>query len=444
MNTSSGFHGLNIAPDILAALDRLGFSAPTPIQVQSIPITLAGHDLMGIAQTGTGKTLAFGVPLLQAALQGREGLVVLPTRELAIQVYDELHKIGGALGVRQALLIGGEGIGKQHAALRRGPQIVIGTPGRIVDHMQQKTLGLGGTAILVLDEADRMLDMGFMPSIRQIIGATPKSRQTLLFSATLPDEIVKIASGHMRTPTRVEVKAQGTTADNVTQELFVVHRGDRIRLLEKVLLQYQGSVLVFSRTKHGAKRLAGLVRGLGHTAAELHGNRSLAQRKDALEGFRHGTYRVLVATDIAARGIDVRGIELVINYDLPTMAEDYVHRIGRTGRAGGVGHAISFAAPDQHGEVRGIERLIKTTIPTSRLPEFLPAREIMVVQEARRAPERRSGGGPGNRSRSRSPRGSNRPSSGGGSRGPSRQGGGGGRRRPQGGGGGRSFGRPRN
>lgn len=373
MSTPSGFKSLGIAPSILTALDKLKFITPTPIQEQSIPPALAGEDVIGIAQTGTGKTLAFGIPLLQHALQGRDCLIVLPTRELAIQVAEELDKIGRALGVRSAVLIGGESMGRQLAALRRGPQIVIGTPGRIADHLQQKTLTVSNVSALVLDEADRMLDMGFLPQINAILKTVPENRQTLLFSATLPDPIVKIATSYMQTPTRVEVATQGTASESITQELFFVHRNDRLSLLHKLAAEYRGAILVFTRTKHGAKKLALQMRRLGYTGAELHGNRSLAQRKDALEGFRSGKYRVLVATDIAARGIDVRGIELVVNYDLPTVAEDYVHRIGRTGRAEAIGHAISFAAPDQRGEVRGIERILRMPIPTSPLPAGLPS-----------------------------------------------------------------------
>lgn len=373
MNTKqNGFHGLGIAPAILTALDAMKYTTPTPIQLQSLPATIAGEDLIGIAQTGTGKTLAFGIPLLQMAIQGNHSLIVLPTRELALQVAEELDKIGRALRIRSAVLIGGESMTRQLAALRREPMIVIGTPGRIADHLEQKTLKLGTVKGLVLDEADRMLDMGFLPQINRILKEVPDKRQTMLFSATLPDAIVKIASGYMKDPTRVEIAQQGTTTDRVTQELFIVNRMHRLALLTKLAGEYKGAVLVFTRTKHGAKKLAMQLRRLGLSSAEIHGNRSLAQRKDALEGFRNGRYRVLVATDIAARGIDVRGIELVVNFDLPTVAEDYVHRIGRTGRAEAVGHAVSFAAPDQRYEVRDIERVIRMNIPTSMMPNDLP------------------------------------------------------------------------
>lgn len=371
MNESS-FYGLGIAPNILAILDKNDFKVPTPIQSQSIPQLIEGKDLIGIAQTGTGKTLAFGIPMLQAALAGKKGLIVLPTRELAIQVQEAFAKIGLPLGIRTALIIGGDPMGRQVQAIRRGPMIIIGTPGRIIDHLEQKTFTLASAEMLVLDEADRMLDMGFAPQLKRILLSVPKERQTMLFSATMPDDIVAIARTHMKTPTRVEIAPQGTAATRVTQELFFVHKMDKHRLLEKLLQEYRGSVLVFSRTKHGAKKIATGIRSLGHSVTELHSNRSPSQRRESMEGFRNAKYRVLVATDIAARGIDVKGIELVLNYDLPDNAEDYVHRIGRTGRAGGVGHAISFATPEQRGDVRGIERLIRAALPLSKLPTDLP------------------------------------------------------------------------
>ena len=374
----SGFYGLGIAPNILTVLDKLGLTTPTPIQERSIPQAIDGKDLIGIAQTGTGKTLAFGIPMIQAALGGKQGLVVLPTRELAFQVYEVLQKIGGYLHLRAATVIGGESIRRQISALQRNPQIVIGTPGRIIDHIEQKTIQLRSVAVLVLDEADRMLDMGFAPQLKRILQAVPRERQTMLFCATMPQDIMAIARSHMKFPTRVEIAPPGTLAAAVTHELFFLERGDKPRLLEKILEEYRGAVLVFSRTKHGARKITVGIRALGHTSAELHSNRSPGQRKDALEGFRNGKYRILVATDIAARGIDVKGIELVVNYDLPQGPEDYVHRIGRTGRMGGVGHAISFATPDQKNDVRGIERAIRSTLPLSNLPELPPARHVSI------------------------------------------------------------------
>jgi ATP-dependent RNA helicase RhlE len=330
--------------------------------------------------------------MIQAALSGKNGLVVLPTRELAYQVSDEFRKIGGKLGIKTALLIGGEPAGRQIQALRRSPQIVIGTPGRILDHLTQKTLSLKTVGTLVLDEADRMLDMGFAPQLSRILAEVPHNRQTMLFSATMPQEIVAIAKSHMRLPLRVEIAPPGTMAEKVTQEVFFVQRADKPRLLEKILFEYHGPVLVFSRTKFGAKRITVNIRSMGHTVAELHSNRSLTQRREALDGFRNGKYRILVATDIAARGIDVRGIELVLNFDLPDNRDDYVHRIGRTGRAGNIGHAITFATPQERNDIRGIERLIRTTIPPSKLPELPPARKTDRVEEDEPKPFRRGRG----------------------------------------------------
>ncbi len=394
MAQPSGFYNLGIAPNVLGVLGTLHFNIPTPIQERSIPPAIEGKDLIGIAQTGTGKTLAFGIPMIQAALRGRQGLVVLPTRELAFQVHEVLRKIGAPLGVRTAVVIGGESVFRQVQALRRNPQIVIGTPGRIIDHMEQKALSLGSIGVLVLDEADRMLDMGFAPQLKRILQAVPRERQTLLFSATMPENIVSIARAHMKFPTRIEIAPSGTAAENVTHELFFVQKSDKPRLLEKILGEYRGSVLVFLRTKFGVKRVVRGIRALGYTSAELHSNRSLPQRKEALEGFRNGRYRVLFATDIAARGIDVKGIELVLNYDLPQSPEDYVHRIGRTGRMGGVGHAISFATPDQKSDVRSIERLIRATLPLSKLPELPPARVVPFTPERPPFPSHRSSGSP--------------------------------------------------
>jgi len=394
MNTppTGTFNGLGIAPRLLEILERLQFTTPTPIQHSSIPVALEGKDVIGIAQTGTGKTLAFGLPMIQrlAQVKGR-GLVILPTRELALQVEETFQKVGKTIGLRTAVLIGGASMGLQQRMLTRNPHIVIGTPGRLIDHLQQKTLKLSDVSILVLDEADRMLDMGFAPQINQILASIPKERQTMLFSATMPDDIVRIAQRSMKWPVRVEIAPTGSTAKNVEQELYVIARDQKNRLLDTILTQYHGAVLVFSRTKFGAKRICRAVRAMAHTAAELHSDRSLAQRREALEGFKSGKYRVLVATDIAARGIDVTGIELVINYDIPEHPEDYVHRIGRTGRAGLSGRAISFATPDQGGEVRDIEKFVRVALPISRLPELAPARPPLKSEPFE--PQRRFGGG---------------------------------------------------
>ncbi|MFH1077708.1 MAG: DEAD/DEAH box helicase [Patescibacteria group bacterium] len=372
-----GFYGLGIAPKLLEIIWKLGFSTPTPIQQKAIPIAIEGKDLVGVAQTGTGKTLAFGIPLIQRLAQSKgRGLVVLPTRELALQADEVFQQIGKPIGLRTAVLIGGASMGLQLQALRKKPHVLVVTPGRLIDHLEQRTVDLHDVHVLVLDEADRMLDMGFAPQIKRILQHVPADRQTLLFSATMPAEIMTLASTYMKLPIRIEIARSGTMAENVTQELYVVNKEDKTRLLERILKERRGSVLVFTRTKHGATKVARSIRQVGHSSAEIHSNRSLAQRREALDGFKSGKYRILVATDIAARGIDVKGIELVVNYDLPSQAEDYVHRIGRTARAGESGHAISIATPDQRKEVEAIERLTRTYLPISKahdLPTPAPA-----------------------------------------------------------------------
>lgn len=386
---SSGFVGLGIAPGLLAAIVRLKFTEPTPIQRRSIPIGLEGKDLIGVAQTGTGKTLAFGIPMIQrlARLRGN-GLVLLPTRELAVQVNEAIQAVGGPLGLRTAVLIGGAPEGPQKRAIEKKPRIIIATPGRLLDFLEQRVLNLSAIQILVLDEADRMLDMGFAPQINKILRVIPKDRQTMLFSATIPPEIVGLARQHMKLPINIEIAPSGTAAENVVQEVFFIEKEAKSRLLQVLLTEYHGPVLVFTRTKHGARKLTRDVRAMKHSVAEIHSDRSLGQRRDALEGFKSGKYRVLVATDIAARGIDVVGIELVVNYDLPSQTQDYVHRIGRTARAGMAGRAISFATFDQRSDIRDIERLVRTglavkqvpALPFDKAPRKLPA---FVTEKAR-------------------------------------------------------------
>jgi ATP-dependent RNA helicase RhlE len=375
MTDNLTFNGLGIAPKLLDIISKQGFFVPTSIQHKAIPVAVEGKDIIGVAQTGTGKTLAFGIPLIQQILKTGhgKGLIILPTRELALQVNEAIQKIGRSFGIKTAVLIGGTPIRAQIREISFNPHIIIGTPGRINDHIQQRTLNLSNVSILILDEADRMFDMGFAPQINKILQSVPKNRQTMLFSATMPEGIVKIATHHMKLPVRVEIARSGTTAKNIEQELFVVKRDQKLSLLKKILQEYNGSVLIFIRVKHNARKICDNLRDIGISTTEIHSNRSQNQRKEALEGFKIGKYRVLVATDIASRGIDVKNIELVINYDLPEQAEDYVHRIGRTGRAGMSGKAISFAMPDQGSLVREIEMLTRINLPISNLPELPPS-----------------------------------------------------------------------
>jgi len=377
--TGQAFYGLGISPKILDILERIKFRVPTPIQVKAIPLAIEGKDVVGIAQTGTGKTHSFAIPMVQRlSLKKGTGLVLAPTRELAIQIHEAFQAMAGAFGLKTACLIGGAPMANQVQALRKNPRIVIATPGRLLDHMSQWNFMTDDVNMLVLDEADRMLDMGFAPQITKILHFIPKDRQTMLFSATMPKEIMEIAAKYMKLPVSVEIAPSGTTAERVTQELFIVKKETKLKLLNKLLAQYHGPILLFSRTKHNAHKITMSIREMGHNAAEIHSNRSLVQRRDALEGFKSGRFRVLVATDIAARGIDVTGIEVVINYDLPEDAENYVHRIGRTGRAGCRGHAVSFATPEQGSDVRDIEKIIRSVLPLSKHPE-IPHEEFVEV-----------------------------------------------------------------
>jgi len=387
-SSHSGFSGLGIAPGLLDAIDRLKFSEPTPIQKQSIPISIEGKDLIAIAQTGTGKTLAFAVPMIQrlAQIKGR-GLIITPTRELALQIDEALNDVGRSLGLRTTVLIGGAPMAPQRRSLEREPRVIVATPGRLLDHLEHRFVSLTDVQILVLDEADRMLDMGFAPQINKILAAVPKKRQMMLFSATMPKEILALARREMQVPIHVEVAPSGTAPAKVVQEIFFVEKGAKTQLLKVVLEQYLGPVLIFTRTKHGARKLAREVKSMGHSAAEIHSNRSMPQRREALDGFKSGKYRALVATDIASRGIDVSGIELVVNYDLPSNSEDYVHRIGRTARAGLSGRAISFATLAQKKDIRDIERLIRTDIPIVKLPPLPLQRRGEFAPKSSRADE---------------------------------------------------------
>lgn len=361
-NKLQGFHTLPLAPSLLEKLDRLGFVTPTPIQRDAIPCAIEGRDVVGIAQTGTGKTLAFGLPVVARLRPGQMALVLAPTRELAIQIQD----VFTMLNLKTALLIGGAPMRPQISQLRNNPQAIIATPGRLQDHLNQRTADLRSVTIVVLDEADRMLDMGFAPAVRKILDRLPDERQTMLFSATMPREIAELASRYLSHPVTVEVDRSGTAATEVEQQLVLVPGEHKPEMLGELLNEHKGSILVFARTRHGARKLARNIQRGGHSATEIHSDRTLVQRRAALQGFKSGAYRILVATDIAARGIDVKEISLVINYDVPEKAEDYVHRIGRTGRAGASGLAITLATPEQHKDVRNIERLLRQELPLSR------------------------------------------------------------------------------
>lgn len=365
----SGFHTLTIAPKLQSIIRGLGYTNPTPIQSDAIPPAITGKDILGIAQTGTGKTLAFAIPLIQRLSETGRGLIIVPTRELALQVDETFRKLGKTIGLRTVVLIGGGHMDTQLRTLRTHPHVIIGTPGRINDHIERRTLKLDEVSVLVLDEADLMLDMGFMPQINRILETVPKVRQTMLFSATMPPAISKIADTYMIEPVRIEIARSGSIPEMIDQEVRYVDSKGKTALLDVLLKERAGSAIVFVRSKHGAKKLCTELIGLNYTATEIHSNRTLAQRRFALDGFKAGKKRVLVATDIAARGIDVSSVALIVNYDLPENPEDYIHRIGRTGRAGLKGHAVSLATPAQRHLIYRIERLMETTVPvTGKVP----------------------------------------------------------------------------
>ena len=356
------------------AIARAGYSTPTPIQVQVIGPILEGRDLIGCAQTGTGKTAAFAIPTIDLLVgadsrlaklggAGPRALVLAPTRELALQTAETFDMLGRAQGVKTVVLIGGESMGPQLAGLQRRPDVIIATPGRLFDHLERRTLALGTLRIVVLDEADRMLDMGFAPQVERILRVTPLDRQTLCFSATMPTEVETLVRRHLVRPVRVDAGVIAKPVAKVTQMLYKAATPEKTPLLLRLLGEERGQTLVFTRTKHRADRVARAVGAAGHRVTRLHADRSMSQRREALDGFRSGRYRVLIATDIAARGIDVPGIAHVVNFDLPHTAEDYIHRIGRTARAEASGRATSFAAPEEHEQLRAIERHLGHPVP---------------------------------------------------------------------------------
>jgi ATP-dependent RNA helicase RhlE len=375
------FTSLGLGPKITKAVREAGYTEPTPIQSKAIPIVLAGKDMIGIAQTGTGKTAAFVLPILErladhGSLTGRRGiraLVVAPTRELVVQIEENARAYARHLHIKLATVFGGVGEQPQIAALRNGAELVVATPGRLIDLMQQGFVKYDDLEVAVLDEADRMLDMGFLPAIRQIVRALPKKRQTLLFSATLSKEIEALTHEFLVNPETVQIGRRSNPAEGVTQFVYEVPPGAKLGLLIHLLQDPTlDSVLVFSRTKHGADKIARKLAAANITTATLHSNRSQNQRLAALKAFKAGTVRVLVATDIAARGIDVEGISHVINFDFPPQPEDYVHRIGRTGRAKAVGDAISFVTPEDASNLRSLEHFINRGIPKKKAEGFDP------------------------------------------------------------------------
>ena len=371
------FTTLGLGAKLSQALKEKGYVEPTPIQANAIPVILSGRDVIGVAQTGTGKTAAFVLPMLErlaAATSQRSmrALVIAPTRELVAQIEENVRAYGRHLPLRFATVFGGVGEGPQIQALRRGVDLVVATPGRLIDLMEQRHVDFAALQILVLDEADRMLDMGFLPAIRRIVSKTPPSRQTLLFSATMSKEIERIAKEVLKDPALVEIGARSTPAEAVTQYIVEVSAAGKVpalvHLLKDAALE---SVLVFSRTKHGADRIARKLSAAGVTTATLHSNRTQGQRLQALRRFKSGDVRVLIATDIAARGIDVDGISHVINFDFPPQPEDYVHRIGRTGRAQAIGDAISFATHEDADSVRRLERFLGRGITRKKLDGYV-------------------------------------------------------------------------
>jgi ATP-dependent RNA helicase RhlE len=365
MNT---FSELSLSPVLKTNLAKHGFVKPTAVQSQAIPSALAGHDVVATAQTGTGKTLAFVLPLLEslAAKPAGIGAVVLsPTRELAIQTHETFAKMAFGTGIRAAVVVGGMSESAQLQAIRKGAQVLIATPGRLCDYLKRNLVNLSAVRVLVLDEADRMLDMGFLPAIQLIVKAMPAARQTLCFSATSDAAVARVIETHVKNPVRVSIGSTTKPVDQVNLRLYEVEQDRKLGLLQLMLKEEEGSFLVFARTKHGADRLAKKLVNGSVKATRIHGDRTQSQRNQALSGFQQGHYRVMVATDVAARGIHVEGIAHVVNYDLPQAPEDFIHRVGRTGRAGASGTASTFGTRSERGEIRRIERALNIQLTRS-------------------------------------------------------------------------------
>jgi ATP-dependent RNA helicase RhlE len=359
------FKELNISEPILSALIRKKYSSPTPIQEQAIPVALSGHDILGIAQTGTGKTAAFAIPVIQQLIGGRPGganrgiraLILTPTRELAIQIDECFRDYSKYTRLRHSVIFGGVNQKSQVDSLRRGTDVLIATPGRLLDLINQRHVNLGNVTHFVLDEADRMLDMGFIHDIKRLLLLLPADRQTLFFSATMPKAIADLSRSILKSPVRVEVTPESSVVDMIEQRLYLVEKPEKSRLLVNILQEKKRSALVFSRTKHGADKIARVLHGQGIGCETIHGNKTQMARQRALTNFKSGKTKVIIATDIAARGIDISNLDMVINYDMPDVAETYVHRIGRTGRAGNTGTALTFCSQGEYPIVKDIQRL---------------------------------------------------------------------------------------
>ncbi|MCC6560434.1 MAG: DEAD/DEAH box helicase [Xanthomonadales bacterium] len=382
------FSSLGLTPAVLRALVTLGHDTPTPVQVQAIPLVMAGNDLLAAAQTGTGKTGGFALPILSRlfpegaprhAGRAPRVLVLTPTRELAAQVHDSFKQYGAHVPLRSATIFGGVGMQPQVDALRRGMDVLIATPGRLIDHMQQRTVDLREIEVLVLDEADRMLDMGFLPALKRVVQALPQQRQTLMFSATFSDEIKQLAGQFQRSPKEVSVTPRNTIAETIQHIVHPVDASRKRNLLIDFMAQdSRRQTLVFARTKHGANKLAESLDAAGVRSAAIHGNKSQGARTKALADFKSGRVTVLVATDIAARGLDIPQLPVVINFDLPMVAEDYVHRIGRTGRAGETGQAVSLVSHDESGLLHDIQRAIKQEITITNFAGYAPSGPLRI------------------------------------------------------------------
>jgi len=399
------FKELGLSAELLRAIDDKGYAEATPVQQQAIPLILEGRDVLAGAQTGTGKTAGFTLPLLQHLQKSQNNrrsiraLILTPTRELAAQVGESVRDYGSHLPFRTAVIFGGVSINTQIDKLRKGVDVVVATPGRLLDHMQQKTIDLSKVEILVLDEADRMLDMGFIRDIRKVIKAIPKQRQNLLFSATFSGDIRRLAADLLNSPTEIQVATANSTADRVKQIVYPVDKRRKRELLShRIGVENWQQVLVFTRTKHGANRLAEQLSGDGIKSAAIHGNKSQTARTRALKEFKDGSVRVLVATDIAARGLDIDRLPHVVNYELPHVPEDYVHRIGRTARAGQEGHAVSLVCVDELKLLAEIEKLLKTEIEKEIIPGYEPDPRIKAEPVQKGRPQRSGGarkGSPG-------------------------------------------------